>query len=502
MENSTCDNVRSLGFKLGKTHAARHMTSLMTRLRAGTLRKNSPTTTSPEPSKDFKTPKHDNSPYIEFLMQYLSLKSVDTAIDATRRLRERPPPKRLGARRFLISELRSYLPTPPSSPSLSPVSTTSSTVSTSTSLSVFSIDEDEEDREEEMKKKTKGKKTQLSFKIPTLQLPSNASLKKDFQSTFASVDKSLSWRLESLRHRRHRLLSLHPNLIREMFWTALFLAKSEKVHTETLPELVSSLTSTLKLNDPPCPSLYIPLHLLSKRLKTTTTEEEEEEEEESILYRGAYSVVTSNSFAVTKRFREDRVSLSRMCSEVEFFKMFSSELFIDAFDLSLRSRLANCTLASYAVRHIKKKTVSKQMFRSILRRVLELHENGVTHYDIRGDNIVIFEDKVYLIDFGDASSDSLSESDSRGTERISDLNVPLVPFKSDVYSLGCLMYELYSGGSYLFEEGQVTRESRRDRIRSRVDLFDDDVMRRCFLKCLQDRPEDRPSVSELLEWLE
>ena len=146
--------------------------------------------------------------------------------------------------------------------------------------------------------------------------------------------------------------------------------------------------------------------------------------------------------------------------------------------------------------------MTTEMFCSVLRRVAELHESGVTHYDIRGDNIVLFEDKVYLIDFGDASSTCLSETDLRGTERVRDVNVPLVPFKSDVYSLGCLMYELYSGGSYLFDEGQVSKMVRRERIEDGASLFESDSFRRCFLLCMKDRASDRPSVRELLEELE
>ena len=199
---------------------------------------------------------------------------------------------------------------------------------------------------------------------------------------------------------------------------------------------------------------------------------------------------------MTKRFREDQ-SRCHACAPKSIFKR-SSFLFLDAYDLSLRSKLAECTLADYA----RKNRVTPEIFCSVLRRVAELHESGVTHYDIRGDNIVLFEDKVYLIDFGDASSTCLSETDLRGTERVRDVNVPLVPFKSDVYSLGCLMYELYSGGSYLFDEGQVSKKVRRERIEDGARMFESDSFRRCFLLCMKDRASDRPSVRELLEELE
>ena len=119
----------------------------------------------------------------------------------------------------------------------------------------------------------------------------------------------------------------------------------------------------------------------------------DDDEEDDVMYRGAYSVVTSNSFAVTKRFREDRVSLSRVLKRVAL--RTSSFLFLDAYDLSLRSKLAECTLADYA----RKNRVTPEIFCSVLRRVAELHENGVTQRHSR-DNMVLFEDKVYLIDLG------------------------------------------------------------------------------------------------------
>ena len=363
MNESSSSSIRTLGEKLGKRHAARHMTSLMRHLRSGSLRQrtfffrtfnshissiksqhssyvyvpsissdsltnshtnaylrvNARTAGSPgsrdrssSKSPESPTSKNENSPYITFLMEYLSLKSADEAVRAAKRLRESVPPKRLGARKFLISELRSYLPTP--TPSLSPSSSVSS-VSSSSSLSSLDMPSPTEET------------TKTTMKIPTLRLPSNA--KKDFQNTFSSIDKSLSWRLESLRHRRHRLLSLYPNLIREMFWTMLFLSRKECVYVENLPELVSSVTCVLKMKEPSEDSLKIPFRLLSKRPLLRSTKDDDDDDD--VMYRGAYSVVTSNSFAVTKRFREDRVSLSRMCSEVEYFQKFSSFLFLDAY---------------------------------------------------------------------------------------------------------------------------------------------------------------------------
>lgn len=231
MSDFSSSVIRDLGSSLGKNHAARHMASLMRHLRSGSVRQRC-RESSGKSTDSPRSKKNDNSAYVSFLIEYLSLKSLDKALRATKRLREKIPPERLGARRFLISELRSYLPTP--TPSLSP-SSTISTVSSSSSVSSLDVPSPIET-------------TKMTMKIPTLRLPSNA--KKDFQSTFSSIEKSLSWRLESLRHRRHRLLSLYPSLIREMFWTALFLSRKECVCVENLPELVSSVTCALKMNEP------------------------------------------------------------------------------------------------------------------------------------------------------------------------------------------------------------------------------------------------------------
>ena len=61
---------------------------------------------------------------------------------------------------------------------------------------------------------------------------------------------------------------------------------------ENLPELVSSVTCALKMNEPSSDSLKIPFRLLSKRPVRSTKDDDEEDD---VMYRGAYSVVTSNS---------------------------------------------------------------------------------------------------------------------------------------------------------------------------------------------------------------
>ena len=113
-----------------------------------------------------------------------------------------------------------------------------------------------------------------------------------------------------------------------------------------------------------------------------------------------------------------------------------------------------------------------EIFGEVIAAVRNMHDRGLVHYDLKGDNLLIRNNRVLVADFGEARvMESLSEPPcllNRGTELVKspemvsvanamkkdglkfDRRKPIgTTTASDVWSLGCLLYEIMTG-EYLF----------------------------------------------------
>ena len=180
-----------------------------------------------------------------------------------------------------------------------------------------------------------------------------------------------------------------------------------------------------------------------------------------------------------------------------------------------------------------------EYFEKVVLAVNFIHTKGVTHYDVKCDNVLVTEEgDVRLVDFGEASvrpgwdAQNVYNTRDRGTECIKSPEMLTVCHAedgdrpqydrrrkagtnatSDVWSLGCLLYELLMG-EFLFQDEDWTRFYCRltgrgqqlipDNARAGLLQFGSggrDILELLQASMLVRDPGRRMSANDLLRWL-
>tara|TARA_B110000285_G_scaffold231086_1_gene298940 strand:+ start:2392 stop:3183 length:792 start_codon:yes stop_codon:yes gene_type:complete len=112
------------------------------------------------------------------------------------------------------------------------------------------------------------------------------------------------------------------------------------------------------------------------------------------------------------------------------------------------------TLSEFVVNYDNNVNIMENMFIQCIELLHEFHENMVIHCDIKPDNIMVSDNRLYIIDFG--LSQFYIEDDDKATDRKTQINgTPryVSPFihqgfdylpKDDIISLCYVFYELYT----------------------------------------------------------
>jgi serine/threonine protein kinase len=134
------------------------------------------------------------------------------------------------------------------------------------------------------------------------------------------------------------------------------------------------------------------------------------------------------------------------------------------------------------------------------------HERSIVHRDIKPENILLSGDKVYVLDFGvarailDAGGERLTRTGiTVGTpaymspEQVSGKKD--VDFRSDIYSLGCVVYEMLAGSPpFSGATPQILMSARFTRTPAPLKTIRDDIpanIARAVDRSMEFRPEDR-----------
>jgi len=152
---------------------------------------------------------------------------------------------------------------------------------------------------------------------------------------------------------------------------------------------------------------------------------------------------------------------------------------------------------------------SIEIARQICLGLAAAHENNVLHRDLKPANIMIDgRGRVRITDFGLAGFlDELEQTESRaGTpaymapEQLTDGKVSA---RSDIYSLGLILYELFTGKS-VFDTNDIEELKRRHTsgtVSTPSSIKDeiDPAVERVVMRCMEQQPENRPqSVYQVL----
>ncbi|POG73474.1 kinase-like domain-containing protein, partial [Rhizophagus irregularis DAOM 181602=DAOM 197198] len=152
--------------------------------------------------------------------------------------------------------------------------------------------------------------------------------------------------------------------------------------------------------------------------------------------------------------------------------------------------------------------------------ILYLHENGIIHRNLHTDNIFVHQKKIKLADFG--LSKRISEA-SNNTSKMVDV-IPYVDpkslnkyidndqnenyklnEKSDIYSIGVIMWQISSGFRPFYSEGvkyDMTlaleiQEGNREGIIEGTPLWYSDLYKRCW----KSEPDERPNIQDVVSTL-
>jgi len=163
------------------------------------------------------------------------------------------------------------------------------------------------------------------------------------------------------------------------------------------------------------------------------------------------------------------------------------------------------------------------VLREVVRALAYAHENGVVHRDIKPDNVLLSGGAAVVTDFGIAKAISASRTDSGGGATLTQLGTsigtpayispeqaagdPDVDQRADIYSFGCMAYELLAGrppfvartaqrliGAHMSERPQPISELRPEAPAALAAMV---------MRCLEKDPSARPeSAAELFPALD
>ena len=122
---------------------------------------------------------------------------------------------------------------------------------------------------------------------------------------------------------------------------------------------------------------------------------------------------------------------------------------------------------------------------------LHSREDPILYLDLKPDNIIVYEQRLYLVDFGCSRKKATPQKSNFGTPWFAAPEQYLLPFadeRADIYGIGMLLYFMVFGQEYVIEKGKNID----------VSLNCSKNLKRIINRCIKMSPYQRfSSVSEL-----
>lgn len=161
----------------------------------------------------------------------------------------------------------------------------------------------------------------------------------------------------------------------------------------------------------------------------------------------------------------------------------------------------------------------KHLFLGVAKGLFALHEKGLTHKDVKLDNILIIDDEAVLCDFGltcvTAGDYNKAGTQEYGSPECFNPKAVLLTNKIDSWSFGICLLTIIYGGFFKIDErslGWYLLKSPRKNLNPLLELLKKEprVNQRdpegAFLEivksCLDINPKDRPSMEKIIQQLE